>query len=191
MTALKAPAVEPTKENMNQELQVFKFAPGLDLRTINAADGEAWFVAKDVCTSLDFRDAHNATRGLSADEKRVGKVSTPGGLQSQTLINESGLYSLIFRSNKPEAKRFQHWVTHVVLPAIRKDGAYVIGEEKVATGEMSVDEMIAKAMAHIEAKLQRRNDSLGEGIDCVKPLYSEYPCINEYPCSGESADFMD
>ena len=62
---------------------------------------------------------------------------------------------LIFRSNKPEARQFTHWVTSVVLPAIRKDGGYVMGEEKVATGEMSMDDTIAKVTLMVETKMRR------------------------------------
>lgn len=90
---------------MNNELQIYKFAPGMNLPTV-VIDGEPWYVAKDVCASLNFRDASNATRGLSSDKKITGKVSTLGGSQSQTLISESGLYMLILRSNKPEARQF-------------------------------------------------------------------------------------
>jgi anti-repressor protein len=82
---------------MNNELQIYKFAPGMNLRTV-VIDGEPWFVAKDVCASLGFRDASNATRGLGSEQKTIGKVSTLGGSQSQTLISESGLYMLILRS---------------------------------------------------------------------------------------------
>ena len=104
---------------------------------------------------LGFRDASNATRGLSSDKKTTGRVGTLGGSQSQTLISESGLYSLIFRSNKPEARQFTHWVTSVVIPAIRKNGGYVMGEEKVVTGEMSMDDMIAKVKSVLKTKVQR------------------------------------
>jgi prophage antirepressor-like protein len=138
---------------MNNELQIYKFAPGMNLRTV-VIDGEPWYVAKDVCASLGFRDASNATRGLGSDKKTMGKVSTLGGSQSQTLISESGLYTLIFRSNKPEARQFTHWVTSVVLPAIRRDGGYVMGEEMVATGEMSMEDMIAKVKLVLETKIQ-------------------------------------
>ena len=72
-----------------------------------------------------------------------------------TLISESGLYKLVMRSDKPEARAFQDWVTRVVLPAIRKDGAYVLGEEKVVTGEISEDELILRAMQAQQKKVDR------------------------------------
>ena len=142
-------AFDYRNQKISNELQIYKFAPGMNLRTV-VIDGEPWLVAKDVCASLGFRDASNAACGLGSEQKTTGKVSTLGGKQSQTLISESGLYMLIFRSNKPEARQFTHWVTSAVLPAIRRDGGYVMGEEKVATGEMSMDDMIAKVTSIIE-----------------------------------------
>ena len=70
-------------------------------------------------------------------------------------ISESGLYKLIMRSDKPEAQDFQNWVTRVVLPSIRKDGAYIMGEEKVASGEMDEDEFVLKAMTILQSKVER------------------------------------
>jgi anti-repressor protein len=96
-------------------------------------DGQPWWVAKDVAEILDFRDAFNATSGLDDDEKGTEKVSTPGGIQEMTVINESGLYALIMRSNKPEAKKFRKWITSEVLPSIRKTGEYATPEVQKKT----------------------------------------------------------
>lgn len=82
-----------------------------------------------------------ALRHLGPQEKGLNSIDTPGGTQKTSVISEPGLYALIMRSRKPEAQTFRKWVTSVVLPAIRKDGGYVMGEEKVATGEMSDDEL--------------------------------------------------
>nr|WP_299195119.1 BRO family protein [uncultured Litoreibacter sp.] len=73
-------------------------------------------------------------------------------------VNESSLYALIFKSRKASAEAFRYWVTSTVLPSIRKDGAYVMGEEKVSTGEMDEDELIAKAMAALQRKVERRTE---------------------------------
>jgi len=99
-------------------------------------DGEPWFVAKDVANLLGFSQVPHMLRIPDEDEKGVRIVDTPGGRQEAAIINESGLYSIILKSRKPAAKRFKKWVTGTVLPAIRKDGAYVMGEEKVASGEL-------------------------------------------------------
>jgi prophage antirepressor-like protein len=87
-------------------------------------DGEPWFVASDVCDALSIAQTASAMRQLDDDEKGVHSTHTPGGEQKVTIINESGLYSLILTSRKPEAKKFKKWVTSEVLPAIRKTGRY-------------------------------------------------------------------
>lgn len=87
-------------------------------------DGQPWFVASDIAKALDYRDAHQMTRVLDEDEKGAHILSTPGGAQSVSIINEAGLYSVILSSRKPEAKQFKRWVTTEVLPTIRKTGQY-------------------------------------------------------------------
>ena len=88
-------------------------------------DGEPWWVAKDVCNVLGLTNSRMALEALDEDEKGVSKVYTLGGEQDMNIISESGLYALIMRSNKPEAKRFRKWVTGEVLPTLRKTGHYV------------------------------------------------------------------
>jgi anti-repressor protein len=104
------------------ELQVFAFE-GAEVRTVTV-DGEPWWVATDATKILGYRSASDATRWLDDDEKGKHSVRTPGGEQSVTVINEPGLYSLILRSKLPQAKAFKRWVTHEVIPAIRKTGRY-------------------------------------------------------------------
>ncbi|SFL72102.1 BRO family, N-terminal domain [Halopseudomonas pachastrellae] len=100
----------------------FKFE-AREVRTL-LIDDQPWFVASDVSSALQYRDAFNMNRNLDDDEKGTQIVSTPSGAQEMTVINESGLYSAILRSRKAEAKRFKKWVTAEVLPAIRKHGRY-------------------------------------------------------------------
>lgn len=85
---------------------------------------EPWFVLADVCRVLEIANSRDAAARLDDDEKGVVTTDTPGGAQDVTIINESGLYSLILTSRKPSAKRFKKWVTAEVLPSIRKTGAY-------------------------------------------------------------------
>jgi prophage antirepressor-like protein len=89
-------------------------------------DGEPWWVAADVCGALAIANPRDALSRLDDDEKGVGLTDTLGGSQHLSIINESGLYSLILRSRKAEAKRFKKWVTAEVLPSIRKHGAYMM-----------------------------------------------------------------
>lgn len=94
------------------------------LRTIDK-DGEVWFVAKDVCQVLDITNHNHAVGRLDDDERDGVALNDPMGRpQELTIINESGLYSLVLSSRKAEAKTFKRWVTHDVLPAIRKTGSY-------------------------------------------------------------------
>lgn len=88
------------------------------------ANGELWFVANDICTALSIKNPRDALARLDDDEKGVGNADTLGGNQEVSVINESGLYSLIFTSRKEAAKRFKKWVTAEVLPSIRKTGSY-------------------------------------------------------------------
>lgn len=105
------------------ELQTFNFEE-LPLRTMNI-DGEPYFVGKDVAEVLGYKRKADAIREhVESEDKGVGKIQTPGGMQNVTIINESGLYSLIFSSKLESAKRFKRWVTSEVLPAIRKHGIY-------------------------------------------------------------------
>ena len=94
-----------------------------DVRTTEI-DGEIWFVAADIANILEIMRTNDATEGLEEDEKGTAKIRTPGGMQDMTIISESGLYTLIMRSNKPEAKQFRKWVTGTVLPMIREKGYY-------------------------------------------------------------------
>lgn len=91
-------------------------------------DGEPWFVAKDVCDCLGVSNSRDAVARLDDDEKGVGKADTLGGYQDMMLISESGLYTLVMRSNKPDAKVFRKWVTGEVLPSIRKTGSYSVNQ---------------------------------------------------------------
>ena len=99
---------------------------GSQLRVFADEHGDPWFVATDLCSVLGIGNPRQATTRLDADEKGVISTDTPGGVQSVATVNASGLYSLVLGSRKPEAKRFNRWVTHEVLPAIRRTGRYAM-----------------------------------------------------------------
>lgn len=109
---------------MNTEIQTFNFN-NATLRTLTDEAGDPWFVAKDVCDILGLENSRKATSDLDLDEKNTVTISDgiPGN-PNKTIISEPGLYKLIMRSRKPEAHEFQRWITHEVLPAIRKHGIY-------------------------------------------------------------------
>ncbi len=107
--------------------QIFNFEQN-EVRTILVND-EPYFVAKDSAAILGYKRTADAIKQhVDAEDKGVGEIQTPGGVQRMTLINESGLYSLIFSSQLPNAKKFKRWVTSEVLPTIRKNGMYATDE---------------------------------------------------------------
>lgn len=110
---------------MNPLQQVFNYQ-GQQVRTV-VKDGEPWFVAKDVCTILDISDTRRAVERLDEDERSLTPLTDSiGRSQPAYIVNEPGLYSLILGSRKPEAKQFKRWITHEVIPSIRKTGQYIL-----------------------------------------------------------------
>lgn len=107
---------------MNQ-LQSFNYN-GSPVRTVKFPNGNDGFIAKDVCDILDLGNPSQTLTRLDEDEKGIISTDTPGGVQELQAVTESGLYSLVLGSRKPEAKQFKRWVTHEVLPMIRKHGMY-------------------------------------------------------------------
>lgn len=110
---------------MNNEIQRFDFK-GAALRTLTDEEGEPWFVAKDVCAVLELNNVSQALTRLDGDEKSSITLNdgTPGS-PNKSIVSESGLYALVLASRKPEAHEFKRWVTHEVLPQIRKTGGYI------------------------------------------------------------------
>lgn len=106
---------------------------GSQMRVVKQ-DGEAWWIATDVCAILEHSDVSKAVSRLDEDEKLMRTLFVSGQNRNVLCINEPGLYSLILTSRKPEAKAFKRWVTHEVLPAIRKTGSYSVHEQPVQGG---------------------------------------------------------
>ena len=124
---------------MGNELTVFQNENFGSVRTIQK-DGEPWFVGNDVCKALGLD--RTQIRRLDDDEKGVYTIHTLGGEQKINIINESGLYALILTSRKPEAKEFKRWITHEVIPAIRKTGSYSVEHEKEITIDLDTLKVI-------------------------------------------------
>lgn len=107
-----------------EQLKIFESEEFGQVRTVTR-DGEVWFIARDVAEALGYANASDAiSKHVDREDKGVAKCDTPGGTQELTVINESGLYSLILSSKLGSAKRFKRWVTSEVLPVIRKTGSY-------------------------------------------------------------------
>lgn len=151
-------------------IQIFKNPEFGNMRAITK-DGEPWFVGKDVAEALGYGKgkslANAVANHVDAEDKGVTEMMTPGGAQKMTIINESGLYSLILSSKLPTAKKFKHWVTSEVLPAIRKTGGYI----PVNPG-MSDMEVLARAVL-ISKKtidvLKEKNKLLETENEAMKP----------------------
>ena len=121
------------------DIQVFTYKSN-EVRTVEL-NGEPWFVLKDVCEVLGIGNSRMVADRLDEDEKGVSQIDTLGGLQNVSIISESGLYNVILRSDKPEAKPFRKWVTGTVLPSIRRHGAYMT-PETLQAAILSPDTMI-------------------------------------------------
>lgn len=115
---------ELSTQTAQTSVQTYNFL-GHDLRVV-FKDNNPWFVAKDVATMINVSNVSQMLQNLDNDEKGIYETYTLGGDQKMSIISESGLYSVIVRSNKPEAKAFKKWVTSEVLPAIRKTGSYSV-----------------------------------------------------------------
>jgi prophage antirepressor-like protein len=132
---------------MAELLKVFDFE-GCPVRTVHGDDGEPWFVARDVAEVL-YLDTAAVGRTMEPDERGLHAVQTPSGIQQMVVVNEAGLYAMVFKSRKPEARRFKRWVVHEVLPTIRKTGAYVTDAAAAS------DPILAQAQMLIEMRLKQ------------------------------------
>lgn len=141
------------------------------LRTVQRDDG-LWWVLRDVCRVLGMSNPAMVAGRLDEDEKGVSQIYTPGGTQEITIVNEPGLYAVILRSDKPEAKAFKRWVTHDVLPSIRKTGAYGVPPERLA----KLDEYQAKLDRNrkLLADIERITAQAGRQAHEARKCYDEW-----------------
>lgn len=138
----------------NEIVKQFDNAEFGALRVVKDESGEPWFVAKDVCDALGLSNVSVALQRLDDDERSKFNL----GRQGETnIITEAGLYSLIMASKKSEAKAFKRWVTHEVLPAIRKDGGYM-----VAKADETPEQTMARAVLIAQATIERQNKQIEE-----------------------------
>ena len=137
-------------------IQVFEYQNN-KVRTVDV-DGEAWFVLKDVCEVLHLGTTAKVAERLDDDEKGMNQIHTPGGTQNVTVVNESGLYHVILRSDKPEAAPFRRWVTNDVLPAIRKTGSY-------NAPQLTRSQLLATALIAAHEELEEKDKQ----IETMKP----------------------
>lgn len=159
------------------ELQIFKNAEFGSVRTITV-EGEPYFVGKDVAEILGYSNTRKALSDhVDEEDKGVTKCDTPGGMQDLTVINESGLYSLILSSKMPNAKRFKRWVTLEVLPTIRRHGLYAM-DEVLANPDILINALLElkaerERSANLEAMVAVQSQQMIE----MQPKVSYYDVV--------------
>lgn len=180
----------------NNKVEIFKNEAFGEVRTM-LKDGEPWFVAMDVCKALKITNGRDAANRLDEDEKGVVLTDTLGGQQNVTIINEPGLYSLVLSSRKPEAKTFKRWITHEVIPSIRKHGAYMtettlescLNNPDFAIGLLTALKDERAKSAALEATVTEQTKQIAE----MKPKVSYYDvilnCKNAVAISKISKDY--
>lgn len=145
-----------------KDLKIFNNNEFGEIRTILDEQGEPWFVANDVCKALELTNVTVAVGRLDEDEKSKFNLGLSGG--ATNVVNEYGLYTLIMASRKEEAKKFKRWVTHEVLPAIRKDGGYMVTKEGETEEELIARALILaqKSIDRLELENKKKDQIIGE-----------------------------
>lgn len=154
------------------DLKIFESEAFGKIRVLEK-DGEPWFVAADVCRALEHSNNRMALERLDDDEKGVSSIYTPGGPQETSVVNEPGLYALVLGSRKPEAKAFKRWITHEVIPSIRRHGAYMT-PETLEAAIMNPDYLLKVVVALKDEKDKRKaleaaNASLTVDLEIARP----------------------
>ncbi|MFR6632236.1 MAG: phage antirepressor [Atopobiaceae bacterium] len=173
------------------EIQTFTSDQFGIIRAVRDEDGEPMFVAKDVCTALEVKNSRDAIARLDNDERGVVLIDTPGGEQQMQAVNEAGLYVLVLSSRKPEAKAFKRWVTHEVLPALRRDGGYM-----VARDDETPEETMARALLLAQGTMERQKRRIA-GLEAEneemrpKALFADAVAASDGTCLiGEFAKML-
>lgn len=133
-----------------------------EVRTLNI-ENEPWFVAADVCKALEIGNPTDAMRRLDADERTLVSIEGASNGLSVNAVNEPGLYTLVLGSRKPEAKAFKRWITHDVIPSIRKNGGYIAGQEN-----LSPEELMAKALLVAQKTIEEKDKLLSHAAEQAK-----------------------
>lgn len=166
------------------EVQVFNNEQFGSIRASLSSDGNPWFVAKDVCDSLGIGKYRDALSRLDDDERGSVLLDTLGGPQTVGTVSEAGFYKLVMRSRKPEAKQFQRWVTHEVLPAIRRTGGYMVTKQ-----DETPEETMARAVLIAQDTIKRQKEQIEE----MKPkaLFADAVAASDGTCLvGELAKML-
>lgn len=153
------------------EVQVFQNQQFGSVRTV-VLNKEPWFVVADACRALEIANARDALARIDDDEKDVVPIYTPGGLQKMNVVNEPGLYALVLGSRKPEAKVFRRWITHEIIPTIRKHGMYATPE--MAERMLNDPDVMIRVLQELKTEREQRK-TLEQKVEQDKPkvLFSD------------------
>ena len=160
------------------------------IRALVDSQGAPAFVAKDVCLALGISKYRDAVSTIDDDERGSVLVDTPGGKRQMTTVTEPGFYKLVMRSRKPEAKAFQRWVTHEVLPALRRDGGYMVARDE--TPEQTMARAVLLAQATIDRQRSRIAGLEAENEEMrPKALFADAVAASDGTCLiGEFAKML-
>lgn len=160
------------------------------IRALVDSQGAPAFVAKDVCLALGIGKYRDAVSTIDDDERGSVLVDTPGGKQQMTTVTEPGFYKLVMRSRKPEAKAFQRWVTHEVLPALRRDGGYMVARDE--TPEQTMARAVLLAQQTIDRQKSRIAGLEAENEEMrPKALFADAVAASDGTCLiGELAKML-
>ena len=154
------------------ELMIFNNPEFGEIRTVEVY-GEPWFVGKDVALALGYSNTKDAlSRHVDLEDKRGSRIPTPSGEQEMTIINESGLYSLVLSSKLPESRKFKRWITSEVVPSIRKHGAYLT-PETLEAAILNPDTMIRLCTALKDEQHKRKVLEEKQEADRPKVLFAD------------------
>ena len=172
-----------TTSPQDTKLQVFANPEFGEIRSV-LIDGEPWLVGKDVAKALGYKEPSKAAREkVDPEDRGVSKIDTPSGTQTMTIINESGLYSLVLSSKLPDAKKFKRWVTSEVLPAIRKTGSYQITDANNTQPCVNIEiiqQLRQTPMEQMPAVLDYLR-ACGYPVGTYEEIYGQPPALSALP----------
>lgn len=163
-------AARNLQAEQQQNIKIFDYH-GQEVRTVEM-NGQPWFVLKDIAEVLKLTDTNKISARLEADELTQIKFVSGGQNREMLCVSESGLYNVVLRSDRPEAKPFRRWITHEVIPSIRKTGGYIAGQET-----LSPEELMAKALLVAKQTLAERDARINE----LSTANSELTVQNQIP----------
>lgn len=169
MTTEEISTVPVSQDNASVVQQIFTSEEFGDIRVV-IINNEPWFAAVDVCHALDIKNVSDAVKKLDDDEKGIALTDTPGGQQQLLIVNEPGLYSLVLSSRKESAKRFKRWLTHDVIPTLRKTGTYSVQPVQKSMSALEQWELALQVAKEHEARLNNLEGTVQQQSADIKRL---------------------